>query len=443
MHAIRVELNVRYVMSEVVERDTDCDFQYWLRFEFGTNGNPHAHGLNYVRGNPSFESVVADEKMREDLMAAGHHEAGDLRTWDEAEQALAEFYKSYVSETHPSKDQDANPLFHFYVDLFQDKEHLQKPQTVNLYEVLETIFADPAGEPDLQPLREILLSLIEHGGRHDNHGQDRPIFGKHLCARKTPRQKGSTPSVYCRYLFPRSCFVATEENPGYVKTDPYRANLRNLYLNRNDAFINNFEAHILLSNLGNIDWRPLINLWSVLEYLTKYTAKSGKSTLHMGQLFEELVEKIMTHEIEDGFQDLWRKTIMKFYNKLLGGRDYTIFEVLHFGLHLPGTLSSFGTVDSCSVSNWSALKHPLAIAKLKSKDRCSNLSKLELFNLRTELSRPSALHLDDLHNISFYAFWRLYYVKDKKIVQRQKEEVHRHQWCRLASTSEKDSRKPC
>ena len=93
---------------------------------------------------------------------------------------------------------------------------------------------------------------------------------------------------------------------------------------------------------------------------------------------------------------------MKFYNKMLGGRDYSILEVLHFGLHLPGTLSSFGNVDSCSVSNWSSLKHPQALAKLKSTDRCNNLSKLELFNLRCELERPTSVKADDLQNLSFY-----------------------------------------
>ena len=99
MHALRVELNVRHVISEVVEKDKDSDFQFWLRFEFGSSGNPLGHGLNYVKGNPSFESVVADEEMREQLIQAGHHEAADLQTWADAEKALADFYSSYVNET--------------------------------------------------------------------------------------------------------------------------------------------------------------------------------------------------------------------------------------------------------------------------------------------------------------------------------------------------------
>ena len=71
------------------------------------------------------------------------------------------------------------------------------------------------------------------------------------------------------------CFHASNSYPprdkkGQVRADPYRQNLLNLFLARNDPLINNLEEHLLLMNRGNIDWRPLINLWSVLEYLSKY-----------------------------------------------------------------------------------------------------------------------------------------------------------------------------
>ena len=68
-----------------------------------------------------------------------------------------------------------------------------------------------------------------------------------------------------------------------------RPGLYNLLLARNDLLINSFEAHLLLANLGNIDWRPLINLWSVLEYLTKYTAKTGKSTKQLSTVFDNVL----------------------------------------------------------------------------------------------------------------------------------------------------------
>ena len=107
-----------------------------------------------------------------------------------------------MSETHPSKNDKGESLFHYYVDLFEPEESLQKPQTVNLYEVLEKIFEDPNHqEPDLQPVREILLSLIEHGGRHTIHGESAPIMGKHPCARITSRKKDVP-----LFVINRSCF---------------------------------------------------------------------------------------------------------------------------------------------------------------------------------------------------------------------------------------------
>ena len=69
---------------------------------------------------------------------------------------------------------------------------------------------------------------------------------------------------------------------------------------------------MLLNNLGNVSWRPLINLWSVLEYLTKYTAKAGKGSKPMAQLFQDVVDKVFCYEEEDGIHDLWRKVIMNF-----------------------------------------------------------------------------------------------------------------------------------
>ena len=77
--------------------------------------------------------------------------------------------------------------------------------------------------------------------------------------------------------------IRDRRQKGQVRADPYRQNLLNLFLARNDPLINNFEEHLLLMNRGNIDWRPLINLWSVLEYLSKYTAKVGKATQHIGK----------------------------------------------------------------------------------------------------------------------------------------------------------------
>ena len=62
LHVIRVEIIVNYVMKHIVPPNDAKPFLYWLRFEFGQSGNPHAHGLTYVDGNPEFDLVVKSQE---------------------------------------------------------------------------------------------------------------------------------------------------------------------------------------------------------------------------------------------------------------------------------------------------------------------------------------------------------------------------------------------
>ena len=229
--------------------------------------------------------------------------------------------------------------------------------------------------------------------------------------------------TYCRYGFPRNLLKIIEDILGHVQDDPLRKDLRNLLLERNDTLLNNFEEHLLLMNLGNIDWRALLNLWSVLEYLTKYNAKAGKGSKHLGKLFEDVLSKVYDYEEEDGMHDLWRRTTMKFYSRILGDRDYSLFEVVHFGLRLPGSLSSFGPIESVSVSQWSGIKHGQAFRHLKPGDRATWFNKLEIFNHRAEYQRAATITDADLSDISFYAFWRMYYVQGNKLIRRRIEKI--------------------
>ena len=112
---------------------------------------------------------------------------------------------------------------------------------------------------------------------------------------------------------------------------------------------------------------------------------------------------------------------MKFYSRILGDCDYSLFEVLHFGLRLPGVLSSFGDVKPASVSNWSTIKSGKSAAALAPGERITNRSALELFNQRGQLKRPATLREEALSGISFDAFSRLYDVVSGSIVQKRKE----------------------
>ena len=173
---------------------------------------------------------------------------------------------------------------------------------------------------------------------------------------------------------------------------------------RNDPLLNSFEAHLLLANLGNIDWRPLINLWAVLAYLTKYSAKASKPTKQLTSLLDEVLTDVTQFEKEDGSTDLWKRTIMKFYNRVLGNRDYTLFEVVHHGLGLPPTISSFGDVENASLSDWHSMKTGAALTKTEDDDIAFHMNKKEQFAQRGDLILPRNARLSDISNLSFYAF---------------------------------------
>ncbi len=113
---------------------------------------------------------------------------------------------------------------------------------------------------------------------------------------------------------------------------------------------------------------------------------------------------------------------MKFYSRVLGGRDYSLLETVHFGLRLPATVSSFGNVRSVSISDWSVVKRGPAMAHTRRDERATFRNKREIFDVRGELERPHTIELQDLKHLSVYAFWRLYDINKNRLVKKQREQ---------------------
>ena len=125
--------------------------------------------------------------------------------------------------------------------------------------------------------RNFFVALIEDGQRHSWHGRGSPVLGVDACARKGSARDGKD-CVFCRYLFPRLLRLLDSVTKGKVEPDPHRPGLYSLFLSRNDVFLNPFEEHLLRRYFGNIDWRALLNLWSVLEHITTYSVKAVKGS---------------------------------------------------------------------------------------------------------------------------------------------------------------------
>ena len=77
---------------------------------------------------------------------------------------------------------------------------------------------------------------------------------------------------------------------------------------------------------------------------------------------------------------------MKFYNRILGNRDYTLLEVVHHGLRLPPVISSFGEVQNASLSSWRALKRPEQASRCAAGERITYPNKSDIFSGVNDLS---------------------------------------------------------
>ena len=162
----------------------------------------------------------------------------------------------------------------------------------------------PLSEVNLDPLRQLVAALVNKGNRHDRHETGAPVWKKDACARGKPE------CPFCRYGFPHErCsrsrkvkLVAGEREGQWSAKFP-----------RNDEFVSSYEPHVLLANLGNIDWRPMMNLWAVVEYVSKYAMKTPGRSKTMLQVLREAVEEVCKYTKEGEPLDLMRSSLQKLY----------------------------------------------------------------------------------------------------------------------------------
>ena len=201
-------------------------------------------------------------------------------------------------------------------------------------------------EVGMAKLRHLVSALVQKYGRHDRHAKTGPILGKHPCARGKPE------CPFCRYGFPhekRQWCQGVELQKG-DKEGMWQARFP-----RNDALVCSYEPHVMLGNMGNIDWRPCLNLWAVVEYISKYATKAPEGSKQLGEVLRDSVDEVCKHTREGEPIDFLRKSLQKFYSRTLGDRDYTIFEAMFLGLRLP-LVNSLVPIDSLNTSGTRALK---------------------------------------------------------------------------------------
>ena len=114
---------------------------------------------------------------------------------------------------------------------------------------------------------------------------------------------------------------------------------------RNDPLCCSYEPHVLLANMGNIDWRPVLNLWAVVQYVTKYATKAPKGSRQLQAILRDAVDEVCNYVPEGEGNDFLRCSIRKFFARSLGERDYPVYEAVQLGMQLPQVISMMPVVS--------------------------------------------------------------------------------------------------
>jgi len=385
----------------------------------GKGKKPRAKRVRTLRIQRSTASVPDAENAG----AVGESVKAEKRS--DKEEEFWQYFKKLVFEWNPCFDDDGRFRYVWDEEVGAHDVHVlseggansqpAESERTRLREVLDDVFrAAESGDPlDLEPLRKLVGRLVQSSGRHQEHGREGPKF-------TDPCAQGSKKCPVCRYGYPHELFCRECERKTHLEKGEKKDNWF-LRFPRNDPYCNSYEPHFLLANLGNVDWRPCINLYAVVEYVTKYAMKAPKGSRRLGEVLKSAVDEVCRYGKEGQGLDLLQQSFKKVFARTLGDRDFTLFEAVHLGLGLPQVFEMLPTI-SLNTYGTRRLKHQSVLRKLGEDEDVREDSKVDKFNKRLAILRDQnrgkkhvAITEAELRDVSFYEFYWKYYVKYNRI----------------------------
>ena len=257
------------------------------------------------------------------------------------EQQFHDFFGKCVSEWNPCRDDQGRWRYRWDAEVgAYDVEGLldedltaegkavrdvpaTAPELVNLRSLLDRVYAaegDDAACLDVQRIRRLVAMLVQRVERHTLHGEGTPRA-------KDPCARGKDNCMYCRYGFPLELQCRCGDRPLRLEKGD-REGQWYARFPRNDRLCCSYEEHVLLANSGNVDWRPCLNLWAVVQYVTKYATKAPKGSRRVHDVLKDAVDEVCQYVPDGEGADFLRRAIKKFFSRTMGERDYGAFEAV-------------------------------------------------------------------------------------------------------------------
>ena len=293
----------------------------------------------------------------------------------------------------------------------------KEPDRLNLRALLDSVFGSSArqesvddsnGNVDVQSVRRLIGALVNRVARHTKHGVGKPVLGVHACAR------GKEGCEFCRYGFPHTCFGRNGVRKMMLEKGE-REGQWHAKFPRNDRLCCSYDPHILLANMGNIDWRPVLNLWAVVQYVTKYATKAPKGSRKLQEVLKDAVDEVCTYVPEGDNADYLRRSIRKFFARTLGERDYHAYEAVQLGLQLPLVIPlmpivSLNTSGARPLKKREELKTAGDDAPTHYDSRCDKFDKRLEMVKKQRVAGYKEVSEEEIRDVSMYEFYWKYIV---------------------------------
>ena len=337
--ALKTELYLEHICVGILGAQA-----FWSRYEWQSRGSTHAHYFLWLRDTPQVNHL--DEWVRQELekIIADRHDGtvpGDNdepagapatdepRTYTESdlkvvekrlnERALAdgptrraaEFWRGFAQHHNEAwDDAEQQP------DLPANAPH---PATRKLSDL-----------GDLSEFDECEGTVLR--GTEAPAWLVRDIaFCRNMMTRHTDhvpyclRRNKATGEVFCRFHYPLEGHAPVEEAHFYVERSGARFRWK-INLGINDRLINSVNLWQMAAHRANVDFRPLFDHHTAVEYATKYATKAEKGSKAQETIFAHAISRASNKYDDDASA---QHAYASFLVQTVGARDWSSQEVGH------------------------------------------------------------------------------------------------------------------
>ena len=156
-----------------------------------------------------------------------------------------------------------------------------------------------------------------------------------------------------------------------------------------------------------------MNLYAVVQYVTKYATKAPKGSRKLNDVLKDAVDEVCKYVPEGEGSDLLRRSIQRFFARTMGERDFHAYEAVQLGLQLPLVIPLMPVV-SLNTSGARSLKSHRDLKEAGPDEPVHWDSRVDRFDKRRRLVQKQFARESDalreqwqykVRDTSLYEFW--------------------------------------